>query len=62
MRKCNVKNKERVGALTLKFPHIQITKLGSITENKFVITVPPHKDICPQGKTYPIKAVAINNR
>jgi len=31
-----------------------------IALNKFVITVAPQKLICPQGKTYPIKAVAIN--
>jgi len=27
-----------------------------------VITVAPHKLICPQGKTYPKKAVAIINK
>jgi hypothetical protein len=27
--------------------------------NKLVITVAPQKDICPHGKIYPIKAVAI---
>jgi len=32
-----------------------------IAENKFVITVAPQKDICPQGKTYPKNAVAIVN-
>ena len=26
---------------------------------KFVITVAPQKDICPQGSTYPRKAVAM---
>jgi len=30
-----------------------------IAENKFVMTVAAHKDICPQGNTYPRKAVAI---
>jgi hypothetical protein len=30
-----------------------------ITENKFVITVTPHKLICPNTKLYPMKAVAI---
>jgi hypothetical protein len=30
-----------------------------IAENKFVITVAPQNDICPQGNTYPKKAVAI---
>jgi hypothetical protein len=30
-----------------------------IADTKFVITVAPQKDICPQGKTYPIKAVPI---
>lgn len=31
-----------------------------MADNKFVITVAPQNDICPQGKTYPINAVAIN--
>jgi hypothetical protein len=26
---------------------------------RFVITVAPHNDICPYGRTYPKKAVAI---
>jgi hypothetical protein len=30
-----------------------------MAEIKFVITVAPQKDICPHGKTYPRKAVAI---
>ena len=29
---------------------------------KLVITVAPQKLICPQGRTYPIKAVAIINK
>jgi hypothetical protein len=33
-----------------------------IAEKRFVITVAPQKLICPQGKTYPIKAVAIINK
>jgi hypothetical protein len=43
-------------------PHNQITKLFpkyGIVTNKFVITLAPQKDICPQGKTYPKKAVII---
>lgn len=32
-----------------------------ISDNKFVITVAPQKDICPQGRTYPKNAVAIAN-
>ena len=28
--------------------------------NRLVITVAPQNDICPQGKTYPKNAVAIN--
>jgi hypothetical protein len=28
-------------------------------ESKFVITVAPQHDICPHGRTYPRKAVAI---
>jgi predicted P-loop ATPase/GTPase len=30
-----------------------------IAEKRFVITVAPQKLICPQGRTYPRKAVAI---
>jgi len=30
-----------------------------MAERRFVITVAPQNDICPQGRTYPIKAVAI---
>jgi hypothetical protein len=37
-----------------------VSPIIGIAEKKFVITVAPHKDICPHGKTYPIKAVAIN--
>ena len=31
-------------------------------EKRFEITVTPQKDICPQGRQYPIKAVAIINK
>jgi len=47
---------------TEKPPHNHKTNFGPSTgtaENKFVITVAPHKLICPQGRTYPKKAVAI---
>jgi len=30
-----------------------------IADNRLVITVAPQKDICPHGRTYPMKAVAI---
>jgi hypothetical protein len=30
-----------------------------MAERTPVITVAPHRDICPHGKTYPRKAVAI---
>lgn len=33
-----------------------------IAENRLVMTVAPQKDICPQGRTYPTKAVAIRIR
>lgn len=31
-------------------------------DNKLVITVDPQNDICPQGRTYPKKAVIIINK
>jgi len=33
-----------------------------MVETKLVITVAPQKDICPQGRTYPKKAVAMERR
>jgi hypothetical protein len=33
--------------------------IPGIAEKRLVITVAPQKLICPQGSTYPIKAVAI---
>ena len=42
-------------------PHIHSIKQGK-GDNKLVITVAPQKLICPQGNTYPIKAIAINIR
>ena len=33
--------------------------ITGIAENKLVITVAPQNLICPQGRTYPTKAVAI---
>jgi len=38
---------------TIKFP------INGMAETRFVITVAPQKDICPHGRTYPIKAVPI---
>jgi hypothetical protein len=43
-------------------PHIHSTNIFpiyGIAEKRFVITVAPQKLICPHGRTYPIKAVAI---
>lgn len=61
--KWNVKNRLRVGLLTENPPQIHSTifwPIYGIVEIKFVITVAPQKDICPQGNTYPINAVAID--
>ena len=35
--------------------------IGTV-ENRFVITVAPQKDICPQGSRYPMKASAMKAR
>lgn len=48
--------------LTEKPPHNHVTRYSPISgrvDNKFVITVAPHKLIWPQGKIYPKKAVII---
>ena len=36
--------------------------MKGIADAKFVITVAPQNDICPQGRTYPIKAVITVNK
>jgi len=60
--KCREKNRLRVGLDTEGPPQIQMVKsfptIG-IAVNTPVITVAPQNDICPHGRTYPRKAVAI---
>lgn len=61
-RKCREKNRVSVGCLTENPPHIHSTRVFpryGMAEKIFVITVAPQKDICPHGRTYPKKAVAI---
>jgi len=62
--KCREKKRFNVGCETEKFPHNHSTndfpRIG-IAEKMFVITVAPQNDICPHGRTYPKKAVAITD-
>lgn len=56
------KNRVRVALSTEKPSQIYCTRsdpMYGIADSKFVMTVAPRKDICPHGRTYPIKAVAI---
>jgi len=60
--KWNAKNRFSVALSTANPPHIHSTSIFpiyGIAENKLVITVAPQNLICPQGSTYPIKAVAM---
>ena len=60
--KCRLKNLFRVLFDTENPPQSQveiISPISGIAVNKFVITVAAQKLICPQGRIYPIKAVAI---
>ena len=53
-KKCSEQNRFNVALLTEKPPHTNSTKscpIHGIADNKFVITVAPQSDICPQGKT-----------
>lgn len=62
VKKCNEKNRDKVAWLTENPPHTHSTiiwPIYGIDEIRFVITLVPQKDICPHGKTYPKKAVAI---
>lgn len=60
--KWRVKNRVNVALSTANPPQIHCTidvpKYG-IADKRLVITVAPQNDICPQGSTYPRKAVAI---
>lgn len=61
-RKWRVKNRVRVAFLTENPPQSQVTISPPIigtADAKLVMTVAPQKDICPQGRTYPRKAVPI---
>jgi hypothetical protein len=56
------KNRFNVALSTAKPPHIHSTSIFpmyGIAENRLVITVAPQNLICPQGRTYPINAVAM---
>jgi len=61
-RKCSEKNRFRVGWDTDGPPQIHTTSsppTRGIADRTPVITVAPQNDICPHGRTYPRKAVAI---
>ena len=59
-KKWKVKNRVNVALSTAKPPQSHCTRSRpkkGIADKRLVITVAPQKDICPQGRTYPIKAV-----
>ena len=58
--KWNTKNLLSVGLDTQNPPHIHTIKQGT-KENRFVITVPPQKLICPQTKIYPRNPIINKN-
>lgn len=65
--KWKAKNRVRVALSTENPPQIHSTSevpIYGMADKRFVITVAPQNDICPHGRTYPMKAVAIteNNR
>jgi len=64
-KKWREKNRDNVAWLMENPPHSHSTivcpKYGT-AERRFVITVAPQKDICPQGSTYPRKAVPIKTK
>lgn len=61
--KCSAKNRVRVGSLIANPPHNQVVKVVpkyGTAVNRLVITVAAQNDICPHGRTYPKKAVAMS--
>lgn len=62
-RKCRAKNRVKVGLSTENPPQAHSTRVCptyGMAENRLVMTVAPQNDICPHGRTYPTKAVAIS--
>jgi len=56
------KNRFKVALSTENPPQTQFTKSVpkyGTADNRFVMTVAPQNDICPQGNTYPMKAAPI---
>lgn len=63
--KWKVKNRVKVALSTANPPQIHwtiLTPMYGMAETRLVITVAPQNDICPQGNTYPRKAVAITKK
>lgn len=61
-RKWNAKNRLSVALSTAKPPQIHSTSIlprYGIAENRLVMTVAPQNLIWPQGRTYPMNAVAM---
>lgn len=61
-RKWRAKNRVSVALFSANPPQTHCTSslpASGMADNKLVITVAPQKDICPQGRTYPRKAVPI---
>jgi len=61
-RKCSEKNRFSVGCEMDGPPHNHVTRslpIIGIEVNTPVMTVAPQNDICPHGRTYPRKAVAM---
>lgn len=59
-RKWKVKKRVSVALSTENPPQTHWTRsvpMQGIADKRFVITVAAQKDICPQGRTYPTKAV-----
>jgi len=62
IKKWSEKNRFSVGWDTAGPPQIHVTTsvpISGIADRTPVITVAPQKDICPHGRTYPKKAVAM---
>jgi len=62
LKKWKVKNRVKVALSTANPPHTHWTSIVpkyGIADKRLVITVAAQKDICPQTKTYPMKAAPI---
>jgi hypothetical protein len=61
LAKITIKHEHSISVMGVAAYHGMVCAVYSVrvSDRRFVITVAPQNDICPQGSTYPMNAVAM---